>query len=140
MATNSQDGKALYQSFIVDACRNIVHILEDIKSCKPPLDHICELLPRLQPRFYSISSSPKVSSYIIINILLISISMHTYAQVPLRQAEIRTLVSGIFYTYYFPFLYYRGDIVNLLSILIHRYIQFAVFIYHTIFIATFTST
>ncbi|XP_059054376.1 NADPH--cytochrome P450 reductase isoform X2 [Achroia grisella] len=60
MATNSQEGKALYQSFVVDACRNIAHILEDIKSCKPPLDHICELLPRLQPRFYSISSSPKL--------------------------------------------------------------------------------
>ncbi|XP_038216038.1 NADPH--cytochrome P450 reductase [Zerene cesonia] len=60
MATNSQEGKALYQSFVVDSCRNIVHILEDIKSCKPPLDHICELLPRLQPRYYSISSSPKL--------------------------------------------------------------------------------
>ncbi|KAM3962994.1 cytochrome P450 reductase [Aphomia sociella] len=60
MATNSQEGKTLYQSFVVDGCRNIVHILEDIKSCKPPLDHICELLPRLQPRYYSISSSPKL--------------------------------------------------------------------------------
>ncbi|XP_068629334.1 NADPH--cytochrome P450 reductase isoform X2 [Battus philenor] len=60
MATNSQEGKALYQSFIVDSCRNIVHILEDLKSCKPSLDHICELLPRLQPRYYSISSSPKI--------------------------------------------------------------------------------
>ncbi|CAG9783772.1 unnamed protein product [Diatraea saccharalis] len=60
MSTNSQEGKALYHSFVVDACRNIVHILEDIKSCKPPLDHLCELLPRLQPRFYSISSSPKL--------------------------------------------------------------------------------
>ncbi|VVC87392.1 unnamed protein product [Leptidea sinapis] len=59
MATSSPEGKALYQSFVVDACRNIVHILEDIKSCKPPLDHVCELLPRLQPRYYSISSSPK---------------------------------------------------------------------------------
>ncbi|KAJ0180556.1 hypothetical protein K1T71_003960 [Dendrolimus kikuchii] len=60
MATNSQEGKALYQSFVVEACRNVVHILEDIPSCKPPLDHICELLPRLQPRYYSISSSPKL--------------------------------------------------------------------------------
>nr|QQZ00429.1 CPR [Cydia pomonella] len=60
MATNSQEGKDLYQSFVVEACRNIVHILEDIKSCKPPLDHLCELLPRLQPRYYSISSSPKL--------------------------------------------------------------------------------
>lgn len=34
--------------------------MEDIKSCKPPIDHICELLPRLQPRYYSISSSSKL--------------------------------------------------------------------------------
>merc|ERR1719150_2634470 len=29
-------------------------------TCKPPIDHILELLPRLQPRFYSIASSAKV--------------------------------------------------------------------------------
>lgn len=74
MATNSQEGKALYQSFVVEACRNIVHILEDIKSCKPPLDHICELLPRLQPRYYSISSSPKVSCFVFIFLNLSSCS------------------------------------------------------------------
>ena len=35
-------------------------ILEDLPSLKPPPDHLCELLPRLHPRYYSISSSPKV--------------------------------------------------------------------------------
>lgn len=54
------EGKAQYQKWIQNECRNIVHILEDIKSCKPPIDHICELLPRLQPRYYSISSSSKL--------------------------------------------------------------------------------
>lgn len=54
------EGKAQYQTWIQNASRNIVHILEDIKSCKPPIDHICELLPRLQPRYYSISSSSKL--------------------------------------------------------------------------------
>lgn len=34
--------------------------MEDIKSCRPPIDHICEILPRLQPRYYSISSSAKL--------------------------------------------------------------------------------
>lgn len=54
----SPEGKAKYQSWIQTDCRNIVHILEDIETCRPPIDHICELLPRLQPRYYSISSSP----------------------------------------------------------------------------------
>ncbi|KAG5683647.1 hypothetical protein PVAND_012918 [Polypedilum vanderplanki] len=60
MSSTTPEGKAQYQSWIQDACRNIVHILEDIPSCRPPIDHICELLPRLQPRYYSISSSSKL--------------------------------------------------------------------------------
>lgn len=60
MASTTPEGKALYQQWIIDDNRNIVHILEDMPSCKPALDHLCELLPRLQPRYYSISSSPKL--------------------------------------------------------------------------------
>uniref|UniRef100_A0A1A9WZ84 NADPH--cytochrome P450 reductase n=1 Tax=Glossina brevipalpis TaxID=37001 RepID=A0A1A9WZ84_9MUSC len=60
MASITPEGKEKYQSWVQDACRNIVHILEDISSCKPPIDHVCELLPRLQPRYYSISSSSKL--------------------------------------------------------------------------------
>lgn len=60
ISSTTPEGKAQYQSWVHDACRNIVHILEDIKSCRPPIDHVCELLPRLQPRYYSISSSSKL--------------------------------------------------------------------------------
>lgn len=60
ISSTSVEGKAQYQTWIHNSSRNIVHILEDIKSCKPPIDHICELLPRLQPRYYSISSSAKL--------------------------------------------------------------------------------
>lgn len=35
-------------------------VLEDLPSFKPPLDHLLELLPHLQSRYYSISSSPKM--------------------------------------------------------------------------------
>jgi NADPH-ferrihemoprotein reductase len=62
MASTTPEGKAKFHEWITDACRNIVHILEDVPSCRPPIDHLCELLPRLQPRFYSISSSPKVAA------------------------------------------------------------------------------
>lgn len=60
MASTSAEGKALFNQWIIQDNRNIVHILEDIPSLKPALDHLCELLPRLQCRYYSISSSPKV--------------------------------------------------------------------------------
>ncbi|XP_011883330.1 PREDICTED: NADPH--cytochrome P450 reductase isoform X1 [Vollenhovia emeryi] len=60
MASTTAEGKAAYQQWIIQENRNIVHILEDIPSLKPPLDHLCEILPRLQCRYYSISSSPKL--------------------------------------------------------------------------------
>lgn len=62
MSSTSPEGKAMYQKWINQDNRTIVHILEDLPSCKPALDHLCELLPRLQPRYYSISSSPKIIS------------------------------------------------------------------------------
>ncbi|KAG7176897.1 NADPH--cytochrome P450 reductase-like, partial [Homarus americanus] len=61
MSGTSEAGKAEYQRWIVHDTRSIVHILEDMPSCKPPLDYLCELLPRLQARYYSISSSGKVT-------------------------------------------------------------------------------
>ncbi|XP_030648640.1 NADPH--cytochrome P450 reductase [Chanos chanos] len=60
MASASPEGKALYQSWVVDSQRNILAILEDLPSLRPPIDHLCELLPRLQARYYSIASSAKV--------------------------------------------------------------------------------
>jgi len=57
---STPEGKVKYHEWIINDNRNIVHILEDLKTCKPPLDHLCELLPRLNARYYSISSSPKV--------------------------------------------------------------------------------
>ncbi|CAF0827749.1 unnamed protein product [Rotaria sordida] len=60
MGSYSEEGKIKYKEWILDSYRSIVAILEDLSSLKPPLDHLCELLPRLHPRYYSISSSPKV--------------------------------------------------------------------------------
>ncbi|XP_033224319.1 NADPH--cytochrome P450 reductase isoform X5 [Belonocnema kinseyi] len=60
MASTTTEGKALYNQWMIQENRNIVQILEDIPSLKPAIDHLCELLPRLQCRYYSISSSPKL--------------------------------------------------------------------------------
>ncbi|XP_060612712.1 NADPH--cytochrome P450 reductase isoform X1 [Anolis sagrei] len=62
MASSSAEGKALYLSWVVEARRNILAILQDTPSLRPPIDHLCELLPRLQARYYSIASSSKVHS------------------------------------------------------------------------------
>lgn len=60
MTGTTPEGKALYQDWIVKDVRHITHVLEDLPSCKPAIDHVIELLPRLQPRFYSIASSSKI--------------------------------------------------------------------------------
>ncbi|XP_051786766.1 P450 (cytochrome) oxidoreductase b isoform X2 [Erpetoichthys calabaricus] len=60
MASSSAEGRALYNSWVLEARRNILAILQDIPSLRPPIDHLCELLPRLQARYYSIASSSKV--------------------------------------------------------------------------------
>lgn len=62
MASSSPEGKSQYLKWVLEARRNILAILEDLKSLRPPIDHVCELLPRLQARYYSIASSSKVHS------------------------------------------------------------------------------
>uniref|UniRef100_A0A670JWP1 NADPH--cytochrome P450 reductase n=1 Tax=Podarcis muralis TaxID=64176 RepID=A0A670JWP1_PODMU len=60
MASSHTEGKSLYLSWVVEARRNILAILQDTPSLRPPIDHLCELLPRLQARYYSIASTSKV--------------------------------------------------------------------------------
>jgi NADPH-ferrihemoprotein reductase len=66
MTAATPEGKEMYQQWVLQENRSLLHILEDLPSCKPPLDLVCELLPRLQARYYSISSSAKVSRYPLI--------------------------------------------------------------------------
>ncbi|VDN98495.1 unnamed protein product [Rodentolepis nana] len=48
-----------YERWILASMRGIVEVLEDLPSCRPSADLICRLLPRLQPRFYSVASSSR---------------------------------------------------------------------------------
>ena len=70
MAASTEEGKAAYHEFMLDPSRTLHHLLEDLPSCRPPLDLLCELLNRLQPRYYSISSSAKVTQPAPAQILL----------------------------------------------------------------------
>ena len=89
MASSSLEGKELYQQWVLQDNRSLLHILEDLPSCKPSLDLVCELLTRLQSRYYSISSSSKVTN----SILLLSnnvLDLHKWIRVQLVASGERT--------------------------------------------------
>jgi len=54
----SKQGKEEYQKWIAEPARNLVEVLEELSSVQVPLENILEMVPRLQPRYYTISSSP----------------------------------------------------------------------------------
>lgn len=55
----SHDGKEAAHQFLEKDSRDLLEVLQGFPSCHPPVDLIFELLPRLQCRYYSISSSAK---------------------------------------------------------------------------------
>ncbi|KJH48682.1 FAD binding domain protein [Dictyocaulus viviparus] len=59
LSTASEEGLKEYSQYIVKERRSIVDVLRAHSSCKPPIEYLLELLPRLQARYYSIASSPK---------------------------------------------------------------------------------
>lgn len=50
------EAHAEYHAYVVEASRNVLDLLHDFPSVNIPLANLLEMLPRLQPRYYSISS------------------------------------------------------------------------------------
>lgn len=55
-----KQGKEEFNKFITDPGRNLVEVLQELSSVQIPLEHFLEMVPRLQPRYYTISSTPSV--------------------------------------------------------------------------------
>lgn len=58
LASDDPDKQEEFNKFITHDNRTIFEVLKAFPGVKPPIDHFLEVLPKMQPRFYSISSSP----------------------------------------------------------------------------------
>lgn len=65
MTSTKEESRKKFLEWIVGDHRTVLDIMHDLPSCRPPLDHLLELMPRLQARYYSISSSSKNDPNII---------------------------------------------------------------------------
>jgi NADPH-ferrihemoprotein reductase len=61
LASEEPEHQEYYEKYIVHDCRCITEVLKDFKSLEVKLDHFLEVLPKMQPRYYSISSSPNTN-------------------------------------------------------------------------------
>ena len=59
LGSSTERGWEVYNEYIKNPQRTLIEFLKDFPSCKPAFNHILELAPHLQPRYYSISSSIK---------------------------------------------------------------------------------
>uniref|UniRef100_A0A915L6H1 NADPH--cytochrome P450 reductase n=1 Tax=Romanomermis culicivorax TaxID=13658 RepID=A0A915L6H1_ROMCU len=65
VTSTKEESRKKFFDQIVNDHRTILDLMQDLPSCRPPLDHLLELMPRLQARYYSISSSPKEDQNVI---------------------------------------------------------------------------
>ena len=68
LAGTDDEAKARYREKIAIPRRTLLDLLEEHPACDLPFAEYLDLLPPLRPRFYSISSSPTVSSDVAVTV------------------------------------------------------------------------
>jgi cytochrome P450 / NADPH-cytochrome P450 reductase len=68
LAGTDDEAKARYRERIAKPRRTLLELLEEHPDCELSLAQFLDLLPPLRPRFYSISSSPHVSSDVALTV------------------------------------------------------------------------
>lgn len=98
ICSSSPEGREKYNEWVLKSCRNIVQIINDIPTFRPPADLLIELMPRLQPRYYSISSSnlvnPNTVSITAVAVEYKSLAGYTNKGVATNFLKKNTLLSG----------------------------------------------
>eukprot|EP00977_Amphora_coffeiformis_P000812 scaffold175_cov177-Amphora_coffeaeformis.AAC.14 len=82
---SSKEGKAEYKEKVTDALTGLAQILQRCPSIAMPLEHFVDLCPRMQPRFFTISSSSSVYPQ----------SVHLTVAVTRQQRADGTLFEGV---------------------------------------------
>lgn len=83
---SSKEGMDEYNALIMEQHLDLLDLLHAFPSCLPPLERMIELLPRLQPRYYSAVSSPLTcpnTIKIAFNVVLLPRRMWSYPDVRL---------------------------------------------------------
>eukprot|EP00818_Percolomonas_sp_WS_P009012 CAMPEP_0117439988 /NCGR_PEP_ID=MMETSP0759-20121206/2844_1 /TAXON_ID=63605 /ORGANISM="Percolomonas cosmopolitus, Strain WS" /LENGTH=1100 /DNA_ID=CAMNT_0005231711 /DNA_START=1124 /DNA_END=4427 /DNA_ORIENTATION=+ len=65
MSANTDDGKALFNSFVRSPKHRAIDLLNKYKSVEMPLELFMELVPTLPPRYYSIASAKSLHPHAI---------------------------------------------------------------------------
>jgi cytochrome P450/NADPH-cytochrome P450 reductase len=68
LAGSDDEAKARYREQIAKPRRTLLELLEAHPECDLPFAEFLDLLPPLRPRFYSISSSPQVTSEVALTV------------------------------------------------------------------------